>query len=57
MTEDKIREIQKERYKIFTIPYIVDFDKRWRKMQQMFCGINADLSKIQITVEIKKRVK
>ena len=57
MTEDKIREIQKERYKIFTIPYIVDFDKRWIEMQRMFRGINADLSKINITVEIKKRGK
>lgn len=57
MTEEKIREIQKEKKRIFTIPYIIDFDKRWRKMQQIFCGINADLSKIQITVEIKKRGK
>ena len=54
MTEEKIREIQKERYKIFTIPYIVDFDKRWIEMQRMFRGIDADLSKIQIVVEKKK---
>lgn len=50
MTVDKISEIQKERYKIFTILYIVDFDKRWIEMQRMFRGINADLSKIKIVV-------
>ena len=54
MTKETIKEIQKERNKIFTIPYIIDFDKRWKEMQQMFRGINADLSKIQIAVEIKK---
>ena len=54
MTEDKIKEIHKERNKLFTIPYIIDFDKRWREMQQLFRGINADLSKIQIAVERKK---
>lgn len=57
MTKETIKEIQKERNKIFTIPYIIDFDKRWKEMQQMFRGINADLSKIQIAVEIKKEEK
>lgn len=55
MTEEQIREIQKERNKIFTIPYIIDFDKRWKEIQQLFRGSKADLSKIQITVEIKTR--
>lgn len=54
MTEAKIKEIHKERNKLFTISYIIDFDKRWEEMQQMFRGINADLSKIKIIVEIKK---
>lgn len=54
MTEEKIREIQKERNKIFTIPFIIDFDKKWKEMQQMFRGTKVDLSKIQITVRVKK---
>ena len=54
MTEEKIREIQKEKNRMFTIPFIIDFDKRWKEMQQMFRVVNADLSKIQITVETKK---
>ena len=53
MTVEKIREIQKKKNKLFTIPYIIDFDKRWKEMQQMLRGVNADLSKIQITVEVK----
>ena len=54
MTEDKIKEIQKEKFKLFTIAYIIDFDKKWKEMQQMFRSVSADLSKIQITVETKK---
>ena len=54
MTEEKVKEIHKERNRLFSIPYIIDFDKKWKEMQQMLRGVNADLSKIQITVETKK---
>lgn len=49
-----IKEIHKERNKLFTISYIIDFDKRWEEMQQMFRGIKSDLSNIKTIAEIKK---
>ena len=54
MTKEKVKEIHKERNRLFSIPYIIDFDKKWKEMQKIFCGVTADLSKIQITVETKK---
>lgn len=55
MTEEKIKEIRKERNKLFTISYMIDFDKRWEEIQQLFCGTKVDLSKINIVVEKKRK--
>lgn len=54
MTEDKIKEIYRERNKQLPISFIVTFDNKWGEMQQIFRGMNVDLSKIQIALENKK---